>query len=332
MEPRGHHLDTTSCALRGDDVPERAEQAMRLTPGDSKDHRPDLKPAVVAWIVSPDGGVPLVRTSWDGQASETQMFQERAPALIKAWARSPTPRQLVAEAKRDPEDPAAPRATLGVITRMPGTLTLVSQVSSQALPWGTWPALQDTTRDQGLAWCHDGIAPRWLVVSSPAALERAEARVTHAPPREWAPRAKPLVHVHAPRVETPEAAQAALAVLATSWRAHPVATTGVIEHQRDAGQGRPPPTSPITSRDWQIRVQARPDQERIAWRKPQGAGVVLGTHLDASHVSASPVLQAYKAHSQVESGCRLLKAPLCLVAALLVKPPCRMPGRLMVMT
>ena len=180
--------------------------------------------------------------------------------------------------------------------------------------------------------CHYGIAQRWLVVSSQAALERAEASVTNAQQREWATLEKQLFHLQATRFETPEAAQAALAVLAKSWRYHQVDTPCVIEHKRYAGKGRPTPTSPITSIDWQIRVQARPDQERIAWRKQQGACFVIGTNIDASHVSDLQVIQAYKAQSQGESGFRFLKDPLFFVSSLFVKKPCRIQGLLMVMT
>ena len=116
LEQRFHHLDTTSVALSGDYVPERDEQAIRLTHGYAKDHRPDLKQAVLEVIVSQDGGVPLVSKSWDGHASDTQMFQERAQALIKAFASSPTPRYLVADAQLYTEDTAATLATLGCIT------------------------------------------------------------------------------------------------------------------------------------------------------------------------------------------------------------------------
>ena len=83
---------------------------------------------------------------------------------------------------------------------------------------------------------------------------------------------------------------------------------------------------------WQIRAQARPDQERIAWRKQQGACFVIGTTSDASQVSDPHVIQAYKAQSQAESGLRFLKAPLFLVSSLFVKKPCRIQGLLMVMT
>ena len=44
----------------------------------------------------------------------------------------------------------------------------------------------------------------------------------------------------------------------------------MIEHKHYAGKGRPTPTSPITSIDWQMHAQARPDHERITLRKQQG--------------------------------------------------------------
>ena len=194
IEQRVHHLDTTSFSRTGDDVPESDEQAMRITHGDSKDHRPDLKQAVLAWMVSQDGGVPLVSKSWDGHASDTQIVQARAQALLTAFAHSPTPRYLVAEAKLSTEDHAATLAPLGCITRIPGTLKLVWQVIRQALQWDTWHERDDTTRYPGLEWCHDGMAQRWLVVSSQAALERAEASITKAPPREWEAIEKHLLH------------------------------------------------------------------------------------------------------------------------------------------
>jgi transposase len=80
MDQRFHHLDTTSCALSGADVPERDAQAMAITQGYAKDHRPDLQQAGLERMVSQDGGVPFASKSWDGHAADTQMFHERAAA------------------------------------------------------------------------------------------------------------------------------------------------------------------------------------------------------------------------------------------------------------
>ena len=63
-------------------MPERDEQAIRITHGYSKDHRPDLKQAVLELMVAQDGGVPMASKSWDGNVSDSQIFKERAEALF----------------------------------------------------------------------------------------------------------------------------------------------------------------------------------------------------------------------------------------------------------
>src|SRR5215467_8217423 len=117
---RFHHLDTTSFVFSGAYVFESDEQAITITHGYSKDHRPDLKQAVLELLVSQDGGVPLVSKSWDGNASDTQIFQERAETLMKTFKRSPTPCYLVADSKLYNEDNAPTLSQLGFITRIPG--------------------------------------------------------------------------------------------------------------------------------------------------------------------------------------------------------------------
>jgi transposase len=332
VEQRFSHLDTTSFSLSGDYVPESDEQAIHITHGYSKDHRPDLKQAVLELLVSQDGGVPLVSKSWDGNTSDTQIFKERAAALLTALARSPTPRYLVADAKLYPAETAPTLAKLGFITRIPGTLKLVSQVITQALQGAPWHRLDEATRYYGLALCHYGMAQRWLVVSSQAAMERAEASITKAQQREWDAIEKQLWHLHAKRFETPEAAHAALMALSTSWRHHQLDTSRVIAHKRYACRGRPITTSPLKAIEWQIHAQIRPAQEVIEAHKHQRACFVIGTNIPTSHMTDAEVIRAYKAQAGVEGGFRFLKDPLFFVSSLFVKKPSRLQGLLMVMT
>jgi transposase len=146
IDLRFHHLDTTSFSRTGEDGPEADEHASTIPHGYAKDHRPDLKQAVLARMVSQDGGVPFVSTRWDGQTSETPMFQERAAALIATVQRSPAPPYLMADAQRDQQDKAAHRSTLGFLPRLPQTLKVVSPVMTHALPWDMGPGLDATTR------------------------------------------------------------------------------------------------------------------------------------------------------------------------------------------
>jgi transposase len=89
---RFNHLDTTSFSLSGAYVPDRDEQALTITYVYSKDHRPDLKQAVLELMVSHDGGVPFGSKSWDGKTSDIEVFQERAQVLLAAFQHAPSPR------------------------------------------------------------------------------------------------------------------------------------------------------------------------------------------------------------------------------------------------
>ena len=332
IDQRFNHLDTTSFSLPGDYVPESDQQAITIPQGYSKDHRPDLKQAVLELMVSQDGGVPLMSKTWDGNASDSQIFQDRAKALLSTFAQSPTPRYLIADSKLYSKDNAAQLKPLGFITRIPDTLTLVSQVIRQALREDTWQALDDTTRYHRLELGHYGMAQRWFVICSEAATQRAEKSVSKAQKREFEAIEKQLFHLQARRFESQQSAQAALAALAESWRYHHVASTELIEHKRYAGKGRPSVKTPIKASAWQIQAEVRPDAEAI-WQSKQHKGCfVLGTNIEADDLRDEEVIAAYKAQSQVEGGFRFLKDPLFFVSSLFVKKPTRIQGLLMVMT
>jgi transposase len=261
-----------------------------------------LKQAVLELMVSQDGGVLFVSKSWDGNTSDTQIFQERAEALIATFQQAPMPRYVVADSKFYTEDNAPNLQALDFITRIRNTLKLVSQVITQALREDMWRRLDDTTRYQSVELCHYGMAQRWLVVSSQAAFERAEASGTKAQQREYATLEKQLFHLQAKRFETPEAAHAALAAIENAWKYHQVDAYNLIEHKRYDHKGRPTSTAPIKAMVWQIQAQAVPDTEAIAQRKHHKACFVLGTNIDASQLNGADVMAAYKGQAQAEGG------------------------------
>jgi transposase len=332
IDERFNHLDTTSFSLTGDYVPDSDEHAIAITHGYSKDHRPDLKQAILELMVSQDGGVPLLSKSWDGNVSDTQIFQERVQALIATFRESPSPHYLVADAKLYNEDNAPNLAKLGFITRIPGTLKLVTQVITQTLHGDTWQHLDAMTRYQRLELCHYGMAQRWLVVLSQAALERAEASVNNACQREAEAIQQHLFHLQAKRFETPTQAQAALSGLAPKWHYHQVESSELLAHKRYGKKGRPTAATPIRAIEWQMQAQVRPDAKRLADAKQHIACFVLGTNIETAQLSDAEVIAGYKAQSQAEGGFRFLKDPLFFVSSLFVKKPCRIQGLLMVMT
>jgi transposase len=332
IDLRFNHLDTTSFSLSGEYIPECDEQAITITHGYSRDHRPDLKQAVLELMVSQDGGVPFVSKSWDGNTSDSEIFQTRAQALLAAFQHAPSPRYLIADSKLYHEDNATHLRALGFITRIPNTIGPVSQVITQALTWDTWHPLDETTRYQRLELCHYGMAQRWLVVHSQAALARAEMTVNEARQREYETIARQLFHLQAKRFPTPAAAQGALETLAKGWKYHQVDASRLTEHKRYAGKGRPTPKTPLKAVEWQIDAHVRPEDEALQRQKQGKACFVLGTNICASQLSDTEVIAAYKGQARVEGSFRFLKDPLFFVSSLFVKKPSRIQGLLMVMT
>ena len=218
-------------------------------------------------MVSQDGGVPLMSKSWDGNASDTQVFQERAQALMTTFKNSPSPRYLVADSKMYHEDNAAHLKALGFITRIPNTLKVVGQVIGQTLDIDTWQCLDEQTRYHCLELCHFGMEQRWLVVHSEAAAWRAEGTVSKAQKRELEAIQKQLFHLQAKRFKTPQLAQEGLAVLAKKWKYHALDSSELIAHKRYATKGRPTAKSPIKAIEWPLQAQVRPDVERIQQAK-----------------------------------------------------------------
>jgi transposase len=332
IDQRFNHLDTTSFSLSGEYAPESDEHVIIITHGYSKDHRPDLKQAVLELMVSQDGGVPLLSKSWDGNASDTKVFRERAQTLMTTFKNSPSPRYVVADCKLYHKDNAETLKALPFITRIPHTLKVVSQVITQALAIDTWHDVDEQRRYQCLEFCHFGIEQRWLVVHSEAAAWRAESSIRQAQQREYEAIEQQLFHLQARRFDTPAAAHAALAPVAKTWKYHQVDSSELIEHKRYANKGRPRADTPCQAIAWQIQARVRPDAQRIGYAKQLGACYVLGTNIEAAQLSDVEVIGGYKGQAKAEGGFRFLKDPLFFVSSLFVKKPCRIQGLLMVMT
>jgi transposase len=325
-------LDTTSFSLTGAYVPETDAQAIAITYGYSKDHRPDLKQAVLELMVAHDGGVPLMSQSWDGNASDTVVFKARCEALLTQFAASEPPRYLIADAKLYTAANAPNLARLPFITRIPETFTVTQQVIEQAWAWGEWQPLDETVKYQRVALCHYGIAQRWLVVSSQDAWQRAEHTLAKAQAKESAQVQQQLFHLQAQRLPSESEARAALDAIAQRWRYHQLAQVSLTPHRQYARKGRPTKQTPCKAIQWQLHASVRPDLATITRQQQRKACFVLGTPIPVTALTEAEVVAAYKGQSAVERGFRFLKAPVFFVSSLFVKKPSRLQGLLMVMT
>lgn len=333
IDLRFRSLDTTTFSLSGHYLPESDIEAITITHGYSKDHRPDLKQAVLELIVSQDGGVPVFSKSWDGNSSDNTIFKERAGAIVESLRSSPAPCYLVADSKLYSEDNATVLSSLGFITRIPATLSLVGQAIEAAL--GCEQAWQDFGagyRYQRLDHNHYGMEQRWLIIYSEAARNRSQGRHHKATRKERKQLDKQLFHLQAARFGSPEQALDALAVIEKRLGYHRFIDWDLTEHKRYGKAGRPGADTPVKAVEWQIEAHYGVDTCGLQARLEQGACFIIGTNIEADGLSDAEVFAAYKGQSAVERGFRFLKDPLFFVSSLFVKKPARIEGLLMVMT
>ena len=332
VDQQFNSLDTTTFSLHGEYVPDTDEQAILITHGYSKDHRPDLKQAVLETIVSQDGGVPSACKSWDGNSSDNEVFTARAKALIDQFRASESPRYLIADSKLYTQENASNLACLPFVTRIPETLKVVRQVIDQAWDFDTWQLLDEANDYQRVDLGHYGIDQRWLVVYSKAAGQRAQKTIAKATDREYEKVKKQLFHLQAQRFDSEEAAQKALHNIAKKLTYHRVDHTKLTQYVQYAGKGRPTKDTPIKAIRWQIQARVVQDPDKIKVQQQRKACFVVGSNIPDTQLTDAQIIAGYKGQSAAEGGFRFLKDPVFFVSSLFVKKPSRIQGLLMVMT
>jgi len=333
IDLRFNHLDSTSLTVSGQyEVDENEPATITLRRGYSKDHRPDLKQAVLEMMVSQDGGVPLMCQAWDGNSNDSRIFKERSQALFEQFQTGDSPRYLIADSKLYSQDNSANLARLGYITRIPNTLTVSRQLINQAWAYNQWQIAPDGRHYQSWSLGHYDIDQRWLVVYSDQSRQRAEKTVDRAIKRERTRLDKALFHLQARRFATRDEAQQAYAQLGTELRYHNLQPAELIPHHRYLRAGRPGAAETPQTIKWQVQGQAVLDPERRTERINHQACYIIGSNISPEQLSDLELLAHYRQQHQVEQGFRFLKDPTFFTSALFVKKPARLEALLMVMT
>ena len=144
FDKRSVHLDTTSITVYGEYLPpedaKEPEVPFRITYGDSKDKRPDLKQFVFSTLCV-DRAVPLWGQPEDGSASEktvhNTLLSDMATFLAKHGV-APGAYIYVADAALVTEDHLAALGDTLFITHLPATYNACGQLIAEAVAHNTW--------------------------------------------------------------------------------------------------------------------------------------------------------------------------------------------------
>jgi transposase len=331
IEHRFVHLDSGSFHLHGQyETDEPNTEAISITHGYSRDHRPDLKQVVVQLITSQRSALPVWLEVLSGNSSDKETFAPSVAAYCQQLGEDEQPYFVMDSAGYTKEN----LKTLEKVRwsmRVPETLAdakaLVKETDRQAmtqLAEGYWG--REVPSEYG------GIQQRWLVVFSQAGyerelktLERAQEREREAVEKAWRRVCQPVFNCEA------DAQQAAIQ-FNQRWKYHQVTAqvtpiTQYIRRGRPAAEDEPQ----VVGYHLGGEVSKHPSGIDEAQRS-LGKFIIATNELDPECLPAGEMLANYTDQGiTVERGFRFLKDPLFFADSLFLKKPERIMALIMIM-
>lgn len=324
------HLDTTSVSVHGEY--EHGTDALDITFGYSKDHRPDLKQFMISLMVEPQHGIPWLFKALDGNTSDKAHFQQVIGELAREARDQPGRLYLVADSALYTEEGLKEIETVYWLTRVPHTYALAKRVISSYTR--RQMSLED---DKGYAWrelalSHLGMHQRWLLVYSRQAYQREKETLRRRWQKERIKAENQLRALARQEFHCQADARKALDKITRKWKYHLPTQISFTTRNLTGKRGRPKKDEPPAEQ--RFRVYAQPQTNSQALKEalmPLGKFILATNELDQQALPAPEILSHYKDQNQVEKGFRFLKSPMCMAESVFLKKPKRIVALAMVM-
>lgn len=330
------HLDTTAFSLQGNyEVEEGTEdgdaEPISINYGYTKDHRPDLKQAILGMICTNRTSIPTYLNALSGNVSDKTSMPEIAEVYLAQFAEEEETPILVADAALYSADNIKRLSENQWVSRVPATInqakTLLAQTDvSQMIASG-----RETYFYHEVESNYGDVEQRWLIILSEARrqqeLDQFERRIL----REQAKLSKQAKKLQRQVFNCEADARKAFKQFTKPSKFHAI-VGDISSSERYVQVGRPTTDSP-TVNDWQIQVSFEQDEAKISHaQQPLGKYIIATNVLDKIELPAEELLSVYKEQNcSVERGFRFLKDPFFFASSFFLKKPSRIMALLMVM-
>lgn len=324
-------FDTTSFSCSGQYDNETDEACVEVTYGYSKDHRPDLKQIVTELLVTHDNGVPLIMKNWDGNSSDTKIFEQRTQQLLESFEKGYT-QHVIADSKFYTEGNSKHWDIVKFTTRVPETIKLAKDKIAETSNISDWIE----HRDGKLSYIefnvnHYSTEQRWLVCRSKESLQRASKFTEKSVKKEREALDKALVKLQAKRFGCEKDASRTIETIAKKWRYHRLSSIEIIEHSKYSTAGNPSKKE-ADRIEYQIKASSQVDDGDVEYAKHKKSCFIIASNRAQSEMSNDGIIDSYKSQQSVERGYRFLKDPHFFTSSFFLKKPERISALIMIMT
>ena len=329
------HLDATSFHVDGEYnsavAPAEDSRVIHITPGYSRDHRPDLNQVVLQLIAERQAGIPLLMEPLGGNNSDKTSFRETVKAHVDQLNREVGLEYLIADSALYTAETLSEMNGFYWITRVPETLELARFLIHSTAPELMRNRAQSSFISVGTRYAD--IPQRWVVVYSPEAYQRARKTVHKASLHQTSAEGKAFEQLCRQTFSCEADAHKALSELAKKLKSTFVSEARIIGQPRYRRSGRPAKNQLPDSQTYRIEGGLASRLELHQQRVQRKSCFILATNQqDLAALSNEELIKAYKDQQKVERGFRFLKDPLFMASTLFLKSTERIMALMMVMT
>jgi len=336
IETQFAHLDSTSFGLHGqyesDEIQDMDDPIpIQITHGYSRDHRPDLKQAMVSLICANQASLPTWFRALDGNSSDSTSFAGTIQAYLSQFTEEDELPVFVADAALYNEKTLRQLPErCRIITRVPATLKAVKEIYAQVDNDDLFVA-DEETRYLEFGTYYADIQQRWLLVLHHPSRIKQDRSLQKRVDKERQRIQKRLNALQNKDFGCEDAVHKALDALTKKWKYHRVEVT-LYTDKRYPQAGRPTDNAPFDL-VWRFEGHLLEDEASLEqMRRSHGKYVIASNELDENKLASLQMLAIYKQQSSsVERGFRFLKDPMFFADSLFLKKPARIMALLMVM-
>lgn len=328
------HLDTSTLSVQGAYANSKAgDSAPHLTYGHSKDHRPDLKQAVLSLTVNGPADMPLWMEVLDGNSSDKVNFHDTIANVhaFQSQVGVTDPFKWVADSALYSKKRLLARNDYLWLSRVPETLKEAKALVSQPAGVLEWVDQGDGYQTARYTSHYGDVQQRWLLVYSEHAYRRELATLERQLDQQEERLNKALKRLNNKVFNCEQDAQDAINAFKYPTGFELTATVETLEKYPD--KGRPAAGAKKRRVGYQIKAAYCRNETAIQQAKNRKGRFILATNdLDEQRCSDAQVLTEYKQQQGVERGFRFLKDPWFMVDSIFLKSPRRIEALMMVMT
>ncbi len=328
------HIDTTSISVHGQYEGKCDPQVVKLTHGFSKDHRPDLKQAVLSLIINGPSNIPLWMEPLNGNSCDKTSFHETIKKVeaFKSQLNIEKNFKWVADSALYTAEKLLKNNDYLWLTRVPETIKEARDLTEIPFDKIAWQDQEHGYKIAPFVSHYGGIKQRWLLVYSEQAEKRERKTLEKNLMKKEEALKKELWHLGVESFKCEKDAEKVLDKIRKKYKLY-IIESRFIPVMKHAGRGKPKAGVEKIKTGYKIEANfTRNTEELDKLINSKGRFVLATNDLDTEACSHESMLHEYKEQQSVEGGFRFLKDPWFMVDSIFLKLPSRIEALMMVMT